>query len=176
MTTADNGSVGSAISLNVLIEFIITSGNSIASSRLWIAQSLTISLSLSFSLSLSLSLSTLLLLWEWVDHTDLIRQPCNDEICTTVPLGPQRTYSRDGGGGGSGLALAWGQTKTADSNLPSDLGEGQFLGLPSVRKRLTGKINNGWKEEEDHVKNNEMKVEREEDTAEDKVKAEHVKQ
>lgn len=153
MTAAGNGGVGSSISFNVLVEFIITSGNCVASSCLLsnthtlVLASFTNQLSHWQSLSsflphsLYLSLSTLWLPWEWVDHTDLIRQPCSDEICTTRLSVPPRTYSRDSG---SELALAWGQSKAAGSNLPSNFGEEQHLNLLSVRARLTGKISDGF--------------------------------
>lgn len=132
--TADKVFAGSCISLSVLIEFIITSNNSIASflSTPWetpphILASFTNKLShlqsLSFLFSLHFGLP-----WEWVDHTDLIRQPCNDEICTTGPLVPQRTYSKDSR---SLLALAWGHCETAGA---SDFREEQYLILLSVRK------------------------------------------
>lgn len=130
LTAADSGGVGPSISLSVLIEFIITSGNSTASTPLWLRNTHTLILAsftnqLSHFPSLSLSISTLWLPWEWVDHTDLIRQPCNDEICTTGPSVPSRMYSRDSR---SELALARGRSEAAGWSLRSDFGRGTAFG------------------------------------------------
>lgn len=101
LTTTDKAGVGSSISLNVLIEFIITSGNSIAScpSALSLTEKRprtslhhlpTRSVTYNLSLSLSLCLSPHSGFHGNEAHTDLIRQPCNDEICTTGPFSGTR--------------------------------------------------------------------------------------
>lgn len=80
---------------------------------------ISVSCNLPFFLPCSLypSLFTLWLPWEWGAHTDLIRQPCNDEVCTALLLVPLRTSWRTDSR--SALALARGRSVTACSNLPS---------------------------------------------------------
>lgn len=160
LPTAENCGIASCMHFNELIEFITTVATASPPHAFWTTPthsslhhlptgSVTYSPSLSFFLTLYLSLTTLWLPWEWVDHTDLIRQPCNDEICTTRLSVPPQTYSRDSR---SELALAWGQSKAAGLDLPSHFVEEQHLILLSVRARLTGKISNGfWEKRNESV-------------------------